>query len=47
VLLHRSRQCNCPHLLRRLFAREPRLATRLVLAEQHERTEWLGVGGIG
>ena len=41
VLLHRSRQCNCPHLLRKLFTRDPRIAPRLVLAEQFERSEWL------
>jgi phosphoribosyl 1,2-cyclic phosphodiesterase len=41
VLLHRSRQCNCPRLLRRLFERDARVAPRLVLAEQHQRTEWL------
>ena len=41
VLLHRSRDCNCPERLRRLFARDVRLAPRLVLAEQYERTEWL------
>lgn len=42
VLLHRSRECNCPELLRRLFARDARIAPRLVLAEQYERTPWLG-----
>lgn len=41
VLLHRSRECNCPRLLRRLFCGDRRLADRLVLAEQHARTEWL------
>jgi phosphoribosyl 1,2-cyclic phosphodiesterase len=41
VLLHRSRQCNCPKLLQRLFASDQRIAPRLVLAEQYERTEWL------
>jgi phosphoribosyl 1,2-cyclic phosphodiesterase len=41
VLLHRSRQCNCPKLVRDLFAQDARLAPRLVLAEQHERTPWL------
>jgi phosphoribosyl 1,2-cyclic phosphodiesterase len=41
VLLHRSQQCNCPRLLRRTFARDPRIAVRLTLAEQHRRTEWL------
>jgi hypothetical protein len=41
VLLHRSRECNCPKLLRDLFYQDPRLTERLVLAEQFERTEWL------
>lgn len=41
VLLHRSRQCNCPKLLRQLFTSDNRIAPRLVLAEQYERTDWL------
>jgi phosphoribosyl 1,2-cyclic phosphodiesterase len=41
VLLHRSQECNCPRLLRRTFGRDPRIAVRLTLAEQHRRTEWL------
>jgi phosphoribosyl 1,2-cyclic phosphodiesterase len=41
VLLHRSRQCNCPKLLRKLFAQDPRIGPRLTLAEQYERTQWL------
>lgn len=41
VLLHRSRQCNCPHTLRRTFAADPRLPDRLTLAEQDRRTEWI------
>lgn len=41
VLLHRSRQCNCPTLVRRLFSRDVRIAPRLTLAEQYERSEWL------
>jgi phosphoribosyl 1,2-cyclic phosphodiesterase len=45
VLLHRSRECNCPTLLRELFSRDARLAPRLVLAEQFERTEWLRADG--
>lgn len=46
VLLHRSRECNCPELLRDLFARDARLAPRLVLAEQSERTPWLRADGV-
>jgi phosphoribosyl 1,2-cyclic phosphodiesterase len=41
VLLHRSRQCNCPNLLRELFSSDPRIADRLVLAEQDCATGWL------
>jgi phosphoribosyl 1,2-cyclic phosphodiesterase len=41
VLLHRSRQCNCPNLLRALFSRDPRIAPRLTLAEPFERSPWL------
>lgn len=43
VLLHRSRECNCPKLLRRLFEGDKRIGTRLTLAEQYERTGWLRV----
>jgi len=42
VLLHRSRQCNRPHLLRNLFERDARIAPRLILAEQDQRTDWIG-----
>ena len=42
VLLHRSRECNCPKLLRETFCEDPRIARRLTLAEQSERTGWLG-----
>ena len=41
VLLHRSRQCNCPDLLRALFSRDPRISPRLTLAEPFERSQWL------
>jgi phosphoribosyl 1,2-cyclic phosphodiesterase len=41
VLLHRSRECNCPERMRELFGRDHRIASRLILAHQHERTEWL------
>ena len=43
VLLHRSRECNCPKLLRKLFEQDDRIASRLTLAEQFSRTEWLRV----
>jgi phosphoribosyl 1,2-cyclic phosphodiesterase len=41
VLLHRSRQCNCPRLLRKLFSSDRRIAPRLILAEQDRATSWL------
>jgi len=46
VLLHRSRQCNCPKLLRKLFLSDVRLSNRLTLAEQFQRSEWLRVGRL-
>ena len=42
VLLHRSRECNCPDVVRRLFCTDQRIASRLTLAQQHERSAWLG-----
>ena len=47
VLLHRSRQCNCPNLVRRLFERDVRLASRLTLTEQTQPTGWLRVTAGG
>jgi phosphoribosyl 1,2-cyclic phosphodiesterase len=41
ALLHRSRECNCPKLLRKLFERDRRIASRLILAEQFQRSGWL------
>jgi phosphoribosyl 1,2-cyclic phosphodiesterase len=41
VLLHRSRECNCPKLLRTLFERDTRIRPRLTLSDQFARTEWL------
>jgi phosphoribosyl 1,2-cyclic phosphodiesterase len=46
VLLHRSQQCNCPRLVRRLFSQDPRIAPRLTLAEPYERSPWLRAAGI-
>jgi phosphoribosyl 1,2-cyclic phosphodiesterase len=43
VLLHRSRECNCPHLMRRLFNRDDRIAPRLTLTDQFRRSEWLRI----
>ena len=42
VLLHRSQECNCPDLVRQLFSTDRRIASRLTLAHQHERSPWLG-----
>ena len=42
VLLHRSQECNCAHLVRQLFSTDRRIASRLTLAQQHERSPWLG-----
>jgi phosphoribosyl 1,2-cyclic phosphodiesterase len=42
VLLHRSRECNCPDLVRELFSTDRRIASRLTLAQQYERSPWLG-----
>ncbi len=41
VLLHRSRQCNCPDLVRDMFRQDARIAERLILTEQDERTGWI------
>lgn len=42
VLLHRSQECNCADLVRQLFSADERIASRLTLAQQHERSPWLG-----
>lgn len=42
VLLHRSQECNCPELVHRLFSTDRRIAPRLTLAQQHERSQWFG-----
>jgi phosphoribosyl 1,2-cyclic phosphodiesterase len=44
VLLHRSQQCNCPRIVQRTFAGEPRLVGRVILSDQHRRTEWINAG---
>ena len=38
VLLHRSQECNCPDLVHTLFSSDLRIAPRLTLAHQHERS---------
>ena len=45
LLLHRSRQCNCPNIVRELFSQDQRLHDRLVLTEQFERTDWISASG--
>jgi phosphoribosyl 1,2-cyclic phosphodiesterase len=51
VLLHRSQQCNCPRIVQRTFAGEPRLAGRVILSDQHRPTQWIHAGvpmpGVG
>ena len=42
VLLHRSRQCNCPIKLRAVFQTDERIAPILTLSHQFQRTDWLG-----
>jgi phosphoribosyl 1,2-cyclic phosphodiesterase len=44
VLLHRSRECNCPDLLRKFFGRDRRIGRRLTLSHQDEPTSWLRAG---
>ncbi|MDH3582661.1 MAG: MBL fold metallo-hydrolase, partial [Phycisphaerae bacterium] len=45
VLLHLSRQCNCPDLVRDLYRAMPDLAPRLSITEQHQPTAWLAATG--
>ena len=48
VLLHRSDECNCPDIVRKLFGRDKRIAKSLVLSDQCEPTPWLRAGpGVG
>jgi len=42
LLLHCSQHCNWPHLMRRLFDTSQRIASRLTLAQHHERTRGWG-----
>ena len=43
LLLHRSSQCNHPVTVQRTFARDARLAGRLILTDQRRRTRWLRI----
>jgi phosphoribosyl 1,2-cyclic phosphodiesterase len=45
VLLHLSRECNDPVLVRDLYADHPRIAERIRLTDQFHRTEWFRVNG--
>lgn len=46
VLLHRSRQCNCPNLVRQVFARDERISARVTLSEQRCGTRWFTAKGL-
>lgn len=43
VLLHRSRDCNHPRKIRKLYDALPVLRRRLILAEQRRRTRWIAL----
>ncbi len=45
VLLHRSQQCNCPEIVKQVFAQDERVAARVTLSEQRRRTRWFTVAG--
>jgi hypothetical protein len=47
VLLHRSRECNCPRLMQAVFDGAMSKHCRLTIAEQYARTVWLRVGPWG
>ena len=46
VLLHRSRECNCPKLVKNLFSKDRRIAQVLTLTHQEERTAWLSARSV-
>lgn len=43
VLLHLSRQCNCPRIVRQLFMQYPRIADRLQITCQQQRSQTLSL----
>ena len=43
VLLHRSRDCNHPRKVTRLYADHPTLRRRLILADQRRRSRWVPI----
>lgn len=44
VLLHLSRQCNSPAIVKRVFGADEAVSRRLCITSQAERTGWLRVG---
>lgn len=47
VLLHLSRQCNCPSVIQKLYGEHPELASRLCLTHHKLPTRWLTAKGTG
>lgn len=45
VLLHLSRQCNDPDIVRQLYFIEPALAERVCITSQYQATGWLAARG--
>ncbi len=43
VLLHRSAQCNCAEIIKRVFAQDARFEGRVQLTHQRRRTRWMEV----
>lgn len=43
VLLHRSRQCNCPNVIESLWAGRVNFAAKLILSEQDQPSPWVHV----
>ncbi len=41
VLLHRSRQCNCPEIVAQVFSADARIGERITLSHPFERTDWI------
>lgn len=46
LLLHLSRQCNSPELVRGLYRSEPELARRLTITCQNEPTDWIDITSV-
>ncbi len=43
VLLHRSRQCNCPNLVQSVFNEDPRIGPYIIQTDQRRRTPWIPI----